>query len=118
MMDILRLWDVFTVYTCLARAHIQSLKSSWIVHAEAEVEPRLKFKPRLNYGWFHSIKNVFNLLSFKQSLNWNRFLADLRRGSSSLNSDTEEMILRIGFSQYLPLKDINLQSFLFCLRTY
>ena len=35
-----------------------------------------------------STKSVFNVSRFKPALNWNRFLADLRRGSNSLNSDS------------------------------
>ena len=40
----------------------------------------------LKYNWFH-LKILFNISKFKPALNWNRFLADLRRGSNSLNSD-------------------------------
>ena len=39
--------------------------------------------------WVVSLKIVFNVWRFQPALNWNRFLADLRRGSNSLNSDTE-----------------------------
>ena len=55
-----------------------------------EFNPRLKFMPRLKYGWFQSLplKIVFNFSRFKPALNWNRFLTDLSRGSNSLNSDT------------------------------
>ena len=35
------------------------------------------------------LKLVFNVSRFKPALNWNRFLTDLRRGSNSLNSDTD-----------------------------
>ena len=38
--------------------------------------------------WLVPLKIVFNVLRFKPVLNWNRFLADLRRGSKSLNSDS------------------------------
>ena len=36
-----------------------------------------------------SLKIVFNVSRFKPVLNWNLFLADLRRGSNSLISDTD-----------------------------
>ena len=36
------------------------------------------------------LKIVFNVLWFKPALNWNRFLADLRRSSNSLNLDSGE----------------------------
>ena len=52
-----------------------------------EFEPWLKFKHRLKYGWFPKI--VFNFSRFEPALNWNCFFADLRRGSNSLNSDTD-----------------------------
>ena len=52
-----------------------------------EFEPRLKFNPGLNYGLFH-LKIVLHFLRFKPALNLNRFQADMRRGSNSLNSDT------------------------------
>ena len=53
-----------------------------------EFERRLKFKPpRLKYGWFHlKLYSMFQYLS-RRSIK-TRFLADLRRGSNSLNSDT------------------------------
>ena len=44
-----------------------------------EFEPRFKFKPWLKYGWFHlKLYQMFQDLS--------RVLADLNRGSNSLNS--------------------------------
>ena len=73
------------MYTCLARAHIQSLKSSWIVHAEAEVEPRLKFKPRLNYGWFH-----LNLYLTFQNLGQRSIKTGFGDFETWLNSNTGE----------------------------
>ena len=42
-----------------------------------------------------SLKIVFNVSRFKSALNWNRFLADLRRGSNSLNSDTDNLPLTL-----------------------
>ena len=39
---------------------------------------------------FH-YKIVLNFSRFKPALNWNRFLADLSRGSNSLNSDTGDV---------------------------
>ena len=45
-----------------------------------ELEPRLKFETRLKYSWFH-----LKLYSMFQDLS--RFLAYLRRGSNSSNSD-------------------------------
>ena len=53
-----------------------------------EFEPRLKFKQRFKYVWFH-LKLYSFFLRFKSALDWNRFFADLSRGSNSLNSDTE-----------------------------
>ena len=51
-----------------------------------EFEPRLYFKPRLKYGWFHlKLYLIFQDLS-QRSIE-NRFLEDLRRGLNSLNSD-------------------------------
>ena len=46
-----------------------------------EFEPRFKFKPLLNYGWFY--------LRFKPPLNLNRVLADLSRDLNSLNSTSD-----------------------------
>ena len=37
--------------------------------------------------WLVPLKIVFNVLRLKPALNWNRLLADLRRGSNSLNSE-------------------------------
>ena len=68
---------------------IKSGKSFYKISPEAEFkefEPRLKFKPRLKYGWFHL--NCIKFLRFKPALTWNRFLEDLSRGSNSLNSDS------------------------------
>jgi len=50
-----------------------------------EFERRFKFKPRLKYGWFNlKLYQIFQDLS--RRLNLNRVLADLNRGSNSLNS--------------------------------
>ena len=49
-----------------------------------EFERRFKFKPRLKYGWFQL--KLSNVSRFKPALNLNRVLADLNRGSNSLNS--------------------------------
>ena len=51
-----------------------------------EFERRFKFKPRLKYGWFH-----LKLYQMFQDLN--RVLADLNRGSNSLNSISVHGIL-------------------------
>ena len=48
-----------------------------------EFERRFKFKPEFKYGWFQMVSNVSR---FKPALNLNRVLADLNRGSNSLNS--------------------------------
>ena len=53
-----------------------------------EFEPQLEFKPRLKYIWFHKIV-------FKSALNWNRLFADLRRGSKSLTSASDKIILAV-----------------------
>ena len=37
-------------------------------------------------------KTVFNFSIFKPTLKWNRFLADLSRGTNSLNSDTDVIV--------------------------
>ena len=49
-----------------------------------EFERRFKFKPRFKYGWFHL--KLCQMSRFKPALNLNRVLADLNRGSNSLNS--------------------------------
>ena len=50
-----------------------------------EFERRFKFKPQLKYGWFHlKLYQMFQDLSLRLILN--RVLADLNRGSNSLNS--------------------------------
>ena len=41
--------------------------------------------------WMVPLKIAFNVSRFKPALNWNRFLADLRRGSNSLNSGSEKI---------------------------
>ena len=41
--------------------------------------------------WLIPLKTVFNVPKFKPALNWNLFWADLRRGSNSLNLDTENL---------------------------
>ena len=56
-----------------------------------EFERRLKFKLRLKYSWFH-LKLYSMFTRFKPALNLNWFLADLGRGSNSLNSDTDSTI--------------------------
>ena len=61
-----------------------------------EFKRRFKFKPRFKYGWFHlKLYQMFevNLQTFdtiKPALNLNRVLADLNRGSNSLNSISGE----------------------------
>jgi len=49
-----------------------------------ESERRLKFKPQLKYGWFH-LKLYQMFQDFSRRLILNRVLADLSRGSNSLN---------------------------------
>ena len=46
-----------------------------------EFEPRFKFIPRLNYGWFQL--KFYQM--FKPALNLNRVLVDLSRDLNSLN---------------------------------
>ena len=57
-----------------------------------EFERRIKFKPRLKFGWFHlKLYQMFYKTfdsRFKPALNLNRVLADLNRGSNSLNLAT------------------------------
>ena len=49
-----------------------------------EFERRFKFKPRLKYGWFHlKLYQMFQDLN-RRLIFW--VLADLNRGSNSLNS--------------------------------
>ena len=50
-----------------------------------EFERRFKFKPRFKYGWTN-LKLYQMFKEFKPALNLNRGLADLNRGSNSLNS--------------------------------
>ena len=70
-----------------------------------EFEPRLKFKQRLKYGWFHwKSYSLFQDLSRRPIETG--FLADLRRGSNSLNSDT-------GGSIILVLSNLNSSNFVF-----
>ena len=53
-----------------------------------EFEPLLKFETRLKYGWFHvKLFSMFQDLS-RRSIKTG-FSVDLRRGSNSLNSDSE-----------------------------
>ena len=49
--------------------------------------------------WLVPLKIVFNVSRFKPALNWNLFLADLRRGSNSLNSDSV-------WSNFITLKSL------------
>ena len=63
-----------------------------------EFEPRLKFKPRLKYGWFH-LNFLFNFLRFKPVLNWYRILVYLSRGLNSLNSDTGNFFCKSKLTQ-------------------
>ena len=49
-----------------------------------ELQLRLKFKPRLKYGWFHLI--LYSIFQLKP------FFSDLSRGSNSLNSDTDKLL--------------------------
>ena len=61
-----------------------------ITRSEAEFKEFkrwLKFKPRLKYGWFH----LKLYQRFRPALNFNRVLADLSRGSNSLNSTSDSL---------------------------
>ena len=60
---------------------------------EPELRPNLKnlsrgLKLRRGSNMLVPLRIVFNVSRFKPSLNWNRLLADLRRGLYSLNSDS------------------------------
>ena len=48
--------------------------------------------------WMVPLKIVLNFSRFYPPLNWNRFFADLSRGSNSLNSDTKQQIWHINFT--------------------
>ena len=59
-----------------------------------EFERWFKFKPRLKYGWFHlKLYQMFPDFSRRRPI-----LADLNRGSNSLNSISVAYILRFEFS--------------------
>ena len=63
-----------------------------------------EFEPRLKYGWFHLILYLFS--RFKPAFNCNRFLADLSRGSNSLNSDSDHLGLQaisMEINYFLPM---------------
>ena len=51
-----------------------------------EFEPGIKFETRLKNGWFH-LKLYLMIQDLSRHSIENRFLADLRRGSNSLNSE-------------------------------
>ena len=64
----------------------QTCYSMWIRHATLWMKLYLKLclqRPNLK-----KFKIVFNISRFKPMLNWKRFLADLRRGLNSLNSNS------------------------------
>ena len=77
-----------------------------------EFEPRLKFKTRLKYGWFH-FKLYSNVSRFRPALNWNRVLTDFRRGSNLLNSESEHLRLFINITE-LVVSQRKLVVFLKC----
>ena len=60
-----------------------------------------------------STKIVFNVSRFKPALSWNRFLADLRRGSNSLNSDS----VSLKWMEKLP-KSVRFASFYIVLHRF
>ena len=67
-----------------------------------EIERRFKFKSRLKYGWFHlKLYQMFQDLSRRLIQNefW-RILADLNRGSNSLNSISDHNI-SLRFTSFL-----------------
>ena len=71
------------------------LKLSLLREAEfKEFEPQFKFETRLKYGCFH-FKLQLNVSGFKPVLSWYRFLAAIRCGSNSLNSDSVPFAFRI-----------------------
>ena len=53
--------------------------------SEAEFK---EFKPRLKYGWFH-LKLYSIVIDLSRRSIKNRFLADISRGSNSLNLDND-----------------------------
>ena len=59
-----------------------------IMHTEPDFK---EFEPRLKFAqiWLVPLKNVLKFSRFKTALNWNQVLADLSRGSNSLNWDTD-----------------------------
>ena len=72
-----------------------------------EFERRFKFKPQLKYGWFHlKLYQMFQDLS----LNLNRVLADLNRGSNSLNSISVFLFDANSFSKKKYAKQTNYLS--------
>ena len=98
------IWFFFVVFFCsvyfLIKIYInastqnrnpKSLHSSTCkLQFEAELkkfEPRLKFKPRLKYGWFH-IKSYSMFQDLSRRSIETDFFGDLRRGLNSLNSDS------------------------------
>ena len=64
------------------------LESNKSVTEFKEFERRFKFKPRFKYGWFH--------VKLYQMFNLNRVLADLNRGSNSLNSISDCKVIWFG----------------------
>ena len=63
-----------------------------------EFEPRLKTAAQI---WFVPLKIVFIVSRFRPAPNWNRFLADLRRGLNSLNSDSGGSIILVSIKSKL-----------------
>ena len=57
-----------------------------------------------------SLKIVLNFSRFKPVLNWNRFLAELRRGLNSLNSDSGGIKNVINDFQRKPVKPVPLNE--------
>ena len=76
-----------------------------------EFETRLKFEKRLKYGWFH-LKSYALLQDLSRRSIETGFLADLRRGSNLLNSDSVRRtqilpgILELLFAAICVLKDV------------
>ena len=74
---------------------VLGLKRNWWLKSKLliSLQPEAEFK-ELSRGSNmvgSALKIVFNISRFKPALNWNRFLADLRRALNSLNSDPDSL---------------------------
>ena len=65
-----------------------------------------------------ALKIVFNVSRFKPTLKWNLFLADLRRGSNSLNSDSLflffKALIKFSLTNYQRMKNYSLKRYNLC----